>query len=71
VNFVPGANTVSVDIYGNLASVHFTDFANVRGGGFVDPGVSLQLTAVPEPGALGLALIGFAALFGARRRARA
>jgi hypothetical protein len=69
VNFVPGANTVSVDIYGYLASVHFTDFANVRGGGFVDPGVSLQLTQVPEPGTLALALVGLAA-FRARRGGR-
>lgn len=70
VNYVPGANTVSVDIHGNLASVHFRDLANVRGGGFVDPGVSLQLTQVPEPGTLGLALAGFAALLGARLRRR-
>jgi hypothetical protein len=66
VNFVPGANTVSVDIYGCLASVHFTDFANVQGGGFVDPGVALQLTQVPEPGTFALALAAFGALFGAR-----
>lgn len=65
VNFVPGANKASVEIYGNLASVHFTDFANVRGG-FVDPGVSLDLTPMPEPGTLGLALAGFVALVGAR-----
>lgn len=70
VNYVPGANTVSVDIYGNLASVHFTDFANARGGGFVDPGVSLQLTPVPEPGAFWLALAGVAAFFGLRRGQR-
>lgn len=69
VNFVPGANTVSVDIYGNLASVHFTDFENVQGGGFVNPSVALQLQ-LPEPGALGLALAGFAALYGAGRRSR-
>jgi hypothetical protein len=66
VNFVPGANTVSVDIYGNLASVHFTDFANVRGGGFVNPSVSLQL--IPEPETLPLVLAGCAALLAARRR---
>lgn len=62
VGFVPGANTVSVDIYGNLASVHFTDLANVQGGGFVNPSVLPGLAPVPEQGTLALALAGLAAL---------
>jgi hypothetical protein len=75
VGFVAGANTVSVDIYGNLASVHFTDLANVRGGGFVNSSVSLPLAPVPEPSTFGLTLAGLAALFvgvhrSHRRRAR-
>lgn len=70
VNYVAGANTVSVDIYGNLASVHFTDFANVRGGGFVNASVTDSLAAVPEPGTLSLALAAVAASFAARSARR-
>lgn len=70
VNYVPGANTVSVDIYGNLASVHFTDFANVRGGGFVNPSVTGPLAPVPEPGTLSLALAAVAASFAVGRAQR-
>jgi len=70
VNYVAGANTVSVDIYGNLASVHFTDFANVRGGGFINPSVTVPLAPVPEPGTLSLALAAVAASVAARRAQR-
>lgn len=72
VGFVPGANTASVQILGNLASVHFGQFANVSGGGFVDPGVAIQLSPVPEPAAFWLALAGAAGLapFSRRRRGR-
>lgn len=65
-----GGNTVSVDIYGYLSSVHFVDFENVRGGGFINPSTAQQLATVPEPPTLALALAGFAALFGFRHRQR-
>jgi hypothetical protein len=64
-----GSNVVSVYVYGYLDSLHFAEFANARGAGFIDPGTALQPTPVPEPTTYALMLAGLAAVgFVARRR---
>jgi hypothetical protein len=58
-------NKVKFDVFGRITSLHLdlTSFANPVGG-FLDPGVGLQPTNVPEPSTLllfGLSLVGLVA----------
>lgn len=47
-----GSNTVIVDVYGYLDSLHLGDFRNARGGGFIDASVEAQpVSQVPVPAA--------------------
>ncbi|MDN3921038.1 PEP-CTERM sorting domain-containing protein [Roseateles violae] len=65
------SNVVSVDIYGYLDSLHFGEFRNVSGAGFLDPGIGLDPSPVPEPASALLVLGGMGALtIAGRRRAR-
>ncbi len=63
-----GSNVVSVELWGYLGSVHLVSFENVRGAGFVDEGISLEPTPVPEPGTFALLGLGLAGLGMSRRR---
>jgi hypothetical protein len=63
-----GSNRVSVDIWGYLSSVHFDSFRDVSGGGFIDTGIALEPSPVPEPSTLALALSGLVSLGGFRLR---
>ena len=63
-----GSNVVSVELWGYLGSVHLVSFENVRGAGFIDPGIALGPTPVPEPGTLALLALGIAGLGLSRRR---
>jgi hypothetical protein len=65
-----GTNVVSADIYGYLDSLHFAEFANAHGGGFIDGGVALEPTPVPEPATWQLAICGLVPLLGFRLRAK-
>ncbi len=63
------ANSVTVDVYGRISSLHVTRFDNAVGGGFIDPSVGAQ-PSVPEPAALALLTTGLLGLARAGRRAR-
>lgn len=43
------SNTVTVQVYGYLDSLHFAEFADAQGGGFISPSTSASV--VPLPGA--------------------
>jgi hypothetical protein len=70
-----GSNTGLVPVYGTISSIIPTRFGDAQGAGFVDPGISLEPTSVPEPGtqllmtsALAVALRRWQRIERARRR---
>lgn len=63
-----GGNRAYVDIWGYLGSVHLVSLENLGGAGFIDAGISLEPSPVPEPGTLGVLGLGLAGLGLNRRR---
>jgi hypothetical protein len=66
----PSGNSVTIEIWGMINSLHVLELTNATGGGFWDPSVGDQPT-VPEPAPLALLLTGAGGLaWGVRRRER-